>query len=133
MQEQRGENTPAIKSAVSTIRNSGDISAKVNAANQLAAMRANTNYAIEGLEAGMEENQPMDVRFASARALSLIGSSNAIHHLHEAEDDGLVPVYRDYSSLDKYGKFPTTVPAARETRTYKSTGNACDNSYSNQD
>ena len=58
----------------------------------------------------MKNTQPMDVRLACARALSYIGSSTAIDHLRKAEDNGYIPVFRDYSVLDKYGAFPSTQP-----------------------
>jgi hypothetical protein len=139
-EEMQGENTPEIKSAVTDLKNSGDTATKVGAANRLGEMRISTNLAIEALEDGMKEDQPMDVRLACARALSLIGSSSAIHHLHDAEDSGYVPVYRDYSVLDKYGKFNVAAPVtARETTTVTETrtgtvtktGSPCDNVSSN--
>lgn len=121
-QELSGKNTAEIKAAAETLHNSNDICAKVKAANFFACQRVSTNLIAEACEAGMRENQPMDVRLACARALSMIGSSTAIRHLRVAEDKSRVPVYRDYSALDKYGPLPcntcpTTLPAARETFT----------------
>ncbi len=109
-QNAKGENTPQIKAAVDTLRHSNDTSAKVCAANFLGSNRVSTNLVAEGCEAGMKNTQPMDVRLACARALSYIGSSTAIDHLRKAEDNGYIPVFRDYSVLDKYGAFPSTQP-----------------------
>lgn len=116
-EEMMGENTSAMKAAVVVLEDDDAlVSNKVQAANELGDIGVSTDYVISALGEAMEDDQVMDVRLASARALEKIGSSNAIHELHEAEDLGYVPVGRDYSVLDQYGTPAAPPPTAREVR-----------------